>query len=610
MKSRSLAVCLNVCCLTVSPVPTYAANPMGIAAYSSNLDRFQASELNQIAQTFPISPSVPVPLPPLERGIRPGEDQPLIPPRPDIQPLPTKPPAPLPQPQLEAPPVTPPLPLTPLPSTTVRVQRIEVLGSTVFSTEELAKAVQSFENRDLTFEQLLEVRTAVTKLYTDRGYTTSGAFLPPQAELARGLVRIQVVEGELEQIEIRGLRRVRASYVRKRIAYQAKPPLNIGKLETALQLLQNNPLFTSVRAELKAGTRPGRSVLTVTLKEAPALHAGLLVENRESPSVGTIGGTAFLTHENLLGFGDRFGFEYELTAGINRYGLGYEFPINPQDGTLSLRYTRNDSKIIEQPFSVLDITSNSETFSFGFRQPLQRDSTNEFALGLTVDVRRSQTFLLNDIPFSFSPGPEDGASRVTVLRFSQDWISRTPSRVLAARSQFSLGLPILGATVNDTGTDGRFFSWVGQFQWVQSLGSDRIVIARVAAQLSPDSLLPLEQFSIGGIDSVRGYRQNQRVGDNGIAGSLEIRLPIIHDPDNFGVVQLASFFDLGTLWNSSNIAIANPQVLISTGVGLRWQRDPLISFRLDWGFPLTSFDRQGNTLQDNGIYFSIRIQPF
>ncbi|UBF28871.1 hypothetical protein K9N68_14120 [Kovacikia minuta CCNUW1] len=67
---------------------------------------------------------------------------------------------------------------------------------------------------------------------------------------------------------------------------------------------------------------------------------------------------------------------------------------------------------------------------------------------------------------------------------------------------------------------------------------------------------------------------------------------------------------LAPIWNSNQIPIATPQTLISTGIGLRWQRDPILSFRLDWGIPLNPIDRQGNTLQDNGIYFSIRIQPF
>jgi hemolysin activation/secretion protein len=326
--------------------------------------------------------------------------------------------------------------------------------------------------------------------------------------------------------------------------------------------------------------------------------------------VGSIGGTVFLNHGNLLGFGDRFNFEYELTEGIRSYSFGYNFPLNPRDGTLNLFYTRNNSRIVEKPFSVLDINSNSETFSIGFRQPLHRTPTSEFALGLALDVRRSQTFLLGDIPFSFSLGPENGLSRVSVLRFSQDWINRNPRRVLAARSQFSFGLPIFNATVNDNGTDGRFFSWVGQFQWVQSLGSDVTAIARVAAQLTPDSLLPLEQFSIGGVETVRGYRQNQRVGDNGITGSLEIRLPIVRNPGGIGTIQLAPFLDIGTIWNSRNVEIPSPRTLISTGVGLRWQIDPYFSARLDYGIRLNPVDNQGSTLQDNGIYFSVRVQPF
>jgi hemolysin activation/secretion protein len=490
------------------------------------------------------------------------------------------------------------------------VQRIEVLGSTVFSTEELAKVVQPFENRDLTFEQLLEIRTAVTQLYIERGYTTSGAFLPPQEDISGGIVRVQVVEGELERIDIRGNGRLRQGYVRRRLERAGRQPVNIRQLETALQLLQLDPLFSSVQAELKAGTTPGRSVLTVVLREVPPFHGVAQVENRDSPSVGSVRGTFVLSHQNALGFGDRISAEYGITEGIRSYEFNYDLPIGARDGVLSLRYSRDESTLVEEPFSVLDINSDSTTFSAGFRQPLVRTPTSEFALGVSFDRRRSQTFLLEDIPFSFSLGPRNGESKVSVLRFSQDWISRSPRRVLAARSQFSFGLDVFGVTLNESPIpDGRFFSWVGQFQWVQALGSDVIAIARVAAQLTPDSLLPLEQFSIGGVDTVRGYRQNQRVGDNGITGSLEVRLPILRQPDGIGVIQLAPFFDVGTVWNN-NSELADPRTLVSVGVGLRWQIDPHFSARLDWGIPLRSINQEGSTLQDSGIFFSIRLQPF
>lgn len=542
---------------------------------------------------------------------RPVPTDPLYQPRPGLQPLPTIPPGSPPPSPLEKTPVSPPAPGTPVPGreTKIEVKKIIVLGSTVFSEAELAEVVRPYENQALTFEQLLEVRTAITRLYTDRGYVTSGAFLPPQDDQASGVIKIQVIEGELERLDIKGLQHVRDRYVRRRLERAAKPPLNLREVETTLQLLQQNPLFSLVQAELKAGTTPGRSVLTITLQEARAFHAAALLENRDSPSVGSIRGTLILRHDNVLGFGDRFNTDLGLSSGITDFNVGYAFPVNARDGTLFVRYQRIRSQIVEPPFSILDINSNSHTFSVGFRQPIVQTPTTELALGLSFDVRQSQTFLFGNEPFSFSPGPDQGESRVRVLRFTQDWIHRNPRRVLAARSQLSFGLPILGVTQNEAGIDGQFFSWVGQFQWVQALSQDVIAIARVAAQLTPDALLPFEQFSIGGLDTVRGYRQNFRVGDNGVVGSLEIRFPILQQADGIGTVQLVPFVDIGKVWNNA-FQISGSQLLASAGVGLNWQVGTALTARLDWGIPLISVERQGNTLQDAGVVFSIRLQFF
>ncbi len=544
----------------------------------------------QLAQTTP--------------NIPPGTIEPT---RPTLPPLPTTPPEIPTPPQLSPPPQTP---LTPPPNLGVKVQvrRVEVLGSTVFSPAQLEAAVASFIGKDATFEELLAIRTTITKLYIDKGYTTSGAFLPPQ-DVTDGVVKVQVVEGAIEKIEVQGLRRLHTSYVRSRIGLATKAPVNLSRLEEALQLLQLNPLISTIQAELSAGTAPGLSVLTLNVKEAQPLTVALLGENRNSPTVGSLGGTVSIAHNNVLGFGDRFSADYGMTEGLTSYNASYAIPLNPREGTLSLSYSYDSSRIIEKPYSELDINADSYTVSLGFRQPIIRTPTSEFALSLSADLRQSQTFLEGDRPFSFSEGPENGKSRVSVLRFTQDWINRSPTRVLAARSQFSFGLDALGATVNDTGIDGRFTSWLGQFQWVQSLGGGAIFIARTGAQLSFDSLLPIEQFSVGGIDTVRGYRQNQRVADNGIVGSVEARFPIVNQPDGIGTIQLAPFFDIGTVWNHQG-EIPSPSTLASIGLGLRWQLEPYLYARLDWGIPLISISNQGDSLQDNGIVFSIRFQPF
>ncbi|NJS12984.1 MAG: ShlB/FhaC/HecB family hemolysin secretion/activation protein [Microcoleus sp. CSU_2_2] len=521
------------------------------------------------------------------------------------RPLPDETPSPPPEPELQTPPIQESPEVTPPSSDRFSIEKIEVLGNTVLQ-DEIAALTQPYENRSVTFEELLELRSAILQLYIKNGYITSGAFLPNNQDLSSGTVKIQVVEGELDRIEIGGLNRLREGYVRSRLQLATSTPLNQQRLEEALQLLQLDPLIDRVNAELVAGSTPGSNILRVSIKEAPAFHAAIGADNNQSPSIGSIQGSVEISHDNVLGFGDRASAQYSRTEGLDLYDISYIIPVNARNGTVNFRYNNGDSRIIEEDFRDVGIRSETQTYSLNFRQPITRTPTSEFALSLGLDLRRSQTYILDDRPFSFTEGPENGESKVTVIRFSQDWVKRDTRRVLAARSQFSLGIDAFDATINNRGTDGRFFSWLGQIQWVQQLSSRNLLVARIDTQLTPDSLLSLERLSIGGVDTVRGYRQNQLVADNGILGSVEVRLPLTSNPR---ILQLAPFFEIGTVWNNQDID-PDPATIASLGLGVRWLITPDLSLRLDYGIPLISVGDRGNSLQDKGIYFSVRYQPF
>lgn len=484
------------------------------------------------------------------------------------------------------------------------VRQIDVLGSTVLESE-IAALVQSYENREVSFRELIELRSAITQLYLENGYITSGAFLLNNQDLNDGQIQIQIVEGQLENIEVIGLKRLRSSYVRDRILLAAKPPLNQKRLEEALKLLQLDPLIETINAELTAGSSPGQNILLVDVKQAPAFQSSVAFDNYRAPSVGTLQGSLEVEHGNVLGFGDRFRGKYSITEGLNTYDVGYTLPINVRNGTVDVRFSNSDSEIIDEAFRDLGIRSNAQTLSFNLRQPIIRKPEEEFALGLSFDLRRSQTFLFDDLPFSFSPGPNEGESQVRALRFSQNWTNRKPRRIIAARSQFSFGLDILNATSNDTGPSAEFFSWLGQFQVVQQLSSRNLMVAQVSAQFSPDSLLPLEKFSIGGIDTVRGYAQNQLLADSGILGSIEFILPLTSNIDR---LQLTPFIEVGTVWNNAE-PNPSPSLLASIGLGTRWQIYKGLNARLDFGLPLIGIENQGNSLQEAGVYFSLRYTP-
>ncbi len=489
---------------------------------------------------------------------------------------------------------------------TFSVKQIKILDSTVL-TKELEELKSDFLKKEkVSFEELLQLRSDITKLYIDNGYINSGAFLLNQVIDKDGIVQIKVIEGELEDIQLEGLKRLRENYIRSRIKRATTKPLNKHRLEEALQLLQIDPLISQVNAELTAGSTPGQNILKLIVKEAPAFHAGVFTRNSQSPSIGSEQFGIFAVHDNVLGFGDSLRAEYGITEGLNLYDINYTFPVNPKNGKIGFRFSNTDSQIIEDRFEDTDIRSEAQTYSLNFRQPLILSPNSEFALGLALDLRHSQTFILDDIPFSFSPGAEDGESKVTVIRFSQDWVQRNTKTVLAARSQFSVGINAFDATINNSGTDGRFFTWLGQFQWVQQVTPKSILVSRINAQLTPDSLLSLEKLSIGGVNTVRGYRQNELVTDNGITGSVELFIPLT---SNSNELRIAPFFDIGAGWNNRG-SNPDPNIVAGIGVGLLWQPRPDLNIRLDYGLPLKSIDDRGNTLQDNGLYFSLQYQPF
>jgi hemolysin activation/secretion protein len=547
-----------------------------------------------------------------------------LPPPQDLQPpVPSPVPSPeLPQPlpppaELFPPSVPNPTPDEPLPGKfpqTIVVERFEVLGSTVFSPEELALATAEFTKRPISLAEVYQARSKITDLYVRNGYITSGAYIPPQT-IQSGVVKIQVVEGKLEDIQVTGTRRLNPNYVRSRLAIATSPPLNRQRLLEALQLLQLNPLIQNVSAELSAGSRTGSSLLEVKVSEAKTFSSQIVLDNGRSPSVGSFRRRLQLNEANLLGLGDALGVAYTNTDGSNSLDANYTLPLNPRNGTLTFNYGITSSNVIEPPFDVLDIHSDSRYYELTFRQPIVQTPTQEFALGLTASRRESDISSLlqrEGLPGSvLSPGAdEQGHTKVSAFRFFQEWTSRNSREVIALRSQFSLGIDILSPTINQNAPDSRFFAWQGQAQWVRLLAPETLMLFRLNTQLASRTLLPLEQFGLGGQDSIRGYRQDYLLTDNGTFVSAEVQIPILRLPKIDSTLQVVPFVDFGVGWNSSDRENPNPNTLAAVGLGLRWSQGDRFTVRLDWGVPLISVESNERTLQENGLYFSLLYNPF
>ena len=488
----------------------------------------------------------------------------------------------------------------------VFAREFRTVGNTVFSAAELAEVTKPFTNREITFEDLESVRYALTLHYIQHGYINSGAIVPDQT-VQDGVIIMQIIEGKLTDIEVEGTRWLRSRYIRDRLKPYGGPPLNVQRLQEGLQLLQANPLVGRINAELRPGFARGEAILKVRVEDTMPYHLGLAVNDYQSPSVGGERFDLDFADDNLSGNGDPLYFRYGVTAGVNDYDAGYTLPFTAGDTSLGFEFRRTDALVVEAPFDRLDITSTTDTYTFTLQQPVYRTLSEDLTAPLSVDYRRSETFLLGR-PFTFSLGAHDGRSAVSVLRLSPEWVQRSPVQVLAARSRFSVGIHAFGATENSGPVpDGQFFAWLGQFQWARRLpiwGAEAVVRADI--QLTPNRLLSLEQFTVGGNQSVRGYRENQLVRDNGAVGSVESRLPVLWNRQGQAIIQLAPFTDVGGAWATRGHT-GDPAYLASVGVGVRWAMLRNANFQLYWGYALKHVDTPGGDPQDYGLHFQLSV---
>jgi Hemolysin activation/secretion protein len=490
-------------------------------------------------------------------------------------------------------------------------------GNTVFSNEELAKVTEPFTNREVTSGELEDARRAVTLQYINHGYVNSGAVLPDQTP-TNGIVTMRIVEGHISHIEVRGNHWLRDGFITSRLERWDGPPLNVNTLTEGLQLLRQNPNVRQINAELKPGAAPGEGVLDARVVDDLPFRVGLQADNHRPPSVGAEEISLLLGDLNLTGHGDALNLRYGIAdsgpngfdfSGFDNVEGNYILPLNRYDTTIGAHASKLDTSITEQPFVGLNI--DSETISYGvfLRQPFFQTANQEAAFTVAFDRRQNDTKLFG-MPFNVSPGAENGRMIVSVLRLSQEWTGRSQKQVLALRSTFNVGLAVLDATDHASEPNGQFFSWLGQAQYVRRLfNTQNQLIFRLTGQWTDEPLLALEQISVGGSETVRGYRENTLVRDRGIVSSLEFRLPVLFNKAGAGIVDIAPFFDFGGGWNRNESP--QPTTIYSTGLGLLLAPNKYVNAQLYWGYRLHHIPMPPDkNAQDLGLHFQVNFNLF
>lgn len=497
----------------------------------------------------------------------------------------------------------------------IQVDAIRIMGNKVVPSVTLYEIAKPYSGRLLEPSEVEALRNALTTCYIKLGFINSGA-LPPIYDRVMHTLVVNVVEGRLTQIQVRGADRLRPGYVVDRLQGYGDEPLNVNSLGERFQTLLADPLIYRANARLLPGAQPGEAVLDVGVERARPYGLSLFGNNYRPPSVGQSQFGAGGWVRNLTGYGDLLDLTLLQHPGNGSSTGGtvdWHMPFNRGRAEFSLEADRTASSVINAALLPLNIQSESNSFDAGIKDIVYQKSVQlQDTVGLDAIKRTSQTYVLG-VPFSFTPGsPSDGRVAESGFRVWNDFTYRTEKEVAVGRLTFTRtesnltqtkGLPIAYEPIPP---HVHYFLFQGQFNRVV-LDNGAQAIIKTQLQQSPVRLSPLDQMTIGGLNTVRGFRENELVNDIGRVVSGQFDYPYaFFSAELSGTI--GPFVDFGQGKNVGD-KVTN---ISSTGIAWKaaWKG---LHFDLSYGHRLTKpagFSTSGVGLQDHGVELQVSYDVF
>jgi hemolysin activation/secretion protein len=490
-----------------------------------------------------------------------------------------------------------------------KLEGVELVGNRALASQGLRSLAAPYVGRPMTAAQVEGLRQSLTRQYTDRGYINSGALIDTQTAPREGVLRFRIIEGHISEVRVRGLKGLRAAYVIHRLQGARGEVFNVNRLRERFQRLLDDPLFARLNCRILPSAKLGEAILEVDVERARPYGASAAVNNYRPPSIEEKAYSLTGIVRDLIGWGDALDASISgpigESGGLN-YSAGWQVPLNRFYTALALRSSIADSVVTEQPLEALAIKSRIERQELKLSQPLWASLTQQFNLAASAAYEKNTTSL-EGIPFSFLPGSIQGVTRAVTERLAPDYSIRTPDQYLGLR------LTLLHATLLDQTSSPAAFSqpdheylvWTGQLHYVYTIPRAHLEIeVRATDQWTHSHISDLHAVEVGGIDSVRGFRENELLVSNVHNVNLDLHwLAMPAGNPRLPGLTIGPFVD----WANGHDVGEPATTFSSAGGALRlvWTH---VQFDLAVGARLSHpafVDAQRGTLQDHGVHLQL-----
>ena len=503
---------------------------------------------------------------------------------------------------------------------TLAVSRFTLSGATdrpqhkitVADVQALVDAKLAARPAGFTVGRLQEVADTVTKYYRDHGLILAQAFVPVQS-VAQGDVTIAVMEGLLGKVVTEGNKVYKPAVLVRPFRAMTGQPVTKAAIESALLTVSDNPGLSSFGV-FQPGTQVGSADMVLKVQDEQRLEAALRWDNHGIAETGLNRQLGRVTVNNPLGRGDRFTTTVQRTvapANTWFYALDYQIPVPVFYDTLfGIAMDRNQFDVGGQ-FRDAKIHSDIRNYNISLTKNFLRSRLMNFSATARLAKKRSGTkadgrkqnidsLAVASGEFNFdSVDARFGGLNTASLEISHgfnDWLGamgKSPAFVPPTRQG--------GNGKFAQGDFNKALLRLSRFQALTPLWDklkDHNLLFTTEIMWSPDLLVPLEQYDVGGPDNVRGYRSTEKLFDRAVFGSVEwiINAPFVADVPAFGnrtwgeIIQFSMFYDVASGYLNSALTPTERKAanFNSVGVALSFNNPKMFSSKLTIAAPIGS----------------------
>lgn len=432
------------------------------------------------------------------------------------------------------------------------ITQIRLSGASLMPAARQRELLSPFEGQCLGSSRLNELLKVITQYYIDKGYVTTRAYLPQQ-DLSDGELEVLVVEGRLEGIDSSAIASERE--LAMSFPGEVGEPLSLRELEQLVDQLGRLP-SRPAQLELLPGKEVGGSRVQLKGEPDKPWRVGLNRHNDGDVSTGEQQWGASLDWDSPLGLADQLSLRgggdtvsdhWQHSANQSLY---YSLPYGWW--TFSYSYSQSYYRTLNEAngFS-FETDGDSKTQQLRGERVLHRDNVSKTAASLGISQVHTRNYLedslidvssqrLTESQLGFNHGRRVGGAFVNVDLGWQQGIG-----ALDAQHE---GHPRGGQPVARYNKYSLTASYLQPFQlWGESLSFDSLL----NAQRSEDVLYSPQRISIGGLSSVRGFKEQSLSGDSGgyWRNQLRWRRPVSWEPLRPFVQEygLAFAYDMGMI---------------------------------------------------------------